>query len=68
MSNQNEKIVRIDTVSPEDVLAELYKGEKSATGNGSHKEKTRRLSRLIRIRNKKINILLVGSTGSGKNL
>ena len=30
-------------------------------------EKTKRLSRLIKIRSKKVNIMLVGSTGSGKS-
>ncbi len=30
-------------------------------------EKTKRLSRLIKIRNKRVNIMLVGSTGSGES-
>ena len=30
-------------------------------------EKTKRLSRLIKIRNKRVNIMLVGSTGSGNS-
>ena len=37
------------------------------TSDISDAEKTKRLSRLIKIRNKKVNIMLVGSTGSGKS-
>lgn len=106
MSEQNERVIKIDTVSPEEIIAELQnkdadpKLEKtvsveerevgqeqnsdkcSANGNKSiyelleedimasdipEAEKTKRLSRLIKIRNKKVNIMLVGSTGSGKS-
>lgn len=108
MSEQNERVVKIDTVSPEEVLAELRnkdaapeaektdvkeeqnvckelsddQDEDIAGGNKSiyelleedimasdipEVEKTKRLSRLIKIRSKKVNIMLVGSTGSGKS-
>lgn len=106
MSEQNERVIKIDTVSPEEILAELQNkdadpeqektdvkeeqgackkqedGKPSADGNKSiyelleedtmasdipEAEKAKRLSRLIKIRNKQVNIMLVGSTGSGKS-
>lgn len=104
MSEQNERIVKIDTVSTEEILTELQNKNASVESNkeevkqeqntckemnknntGESKsiyelleedimesdipeaEKTKRLSRLIKIRNKKVNIMLVGSTGSGKS-
>lgn len=106
MSEQSERIIKIDTVSPEEILAELQNedtvpkpgkivsaeereaGQKQSDdrcpggGNKSiyelleedimasdipEAEKTRHLSRLIKIRSKKVNIMLAGSTGSGKS-
>lgn len=107
MSKQNKKVIQIDPVSPEEILAELQKQMASSgaeeenlqeeqavyaassddrntasSGNKSiyelleedimasdipDAEKTKRLSRLIQIRAKKVNIMLVGSTGSGKS-
>lgn len=106
MSDQNERVIKIDTVSPEEILAELQhkdatpepektevkeeqsvckKQEDDKTSIGGNKsiyelleedimasdileaEKTKRLSRLIKIRSKRVNIMLVGSTGSGKS-
>lgn len=106
MSEQNERVIKIDTVSPEEILTELQNkdvdseqektdvkeeqgvyenqenGNTSAYGNKSiyelleedimaldipDAERTKRLSRLIKIRSKKVNIMLVGSTGSGKS-
>lgn len=107
MNEQNERVIKIDTVSPEEILEELHNKENApepekaaaaeeqqkvceeqdagkAPDNGSKSiyelleedimasdipeaEKTRRLSRLIKIRSKKVNIMLVGSTGSGKS-
>ena len=104
MSDQNKRVIKIDTVSPEEILAELQhkevtpepektevkeeqdvckKQEDDKTSTGGNKsiyelleedimasdipeaEKTKRLSRLIKIRSKRVNIMLVGSTGSG---
>lgn len=106
MSDQNERVIKIETVSPEEILAELQhkdatpepeetevkeeqsvckKQEDDKTSTGGNKsiyelleedimasdipeaEKTKRLSRLIKIRSKRVNIMLVGSTGSGKS-
>lgn len=106
MSEQSERIIKIDTVSLEEILAELQNedtvpkpgkivsaeereaGQKQSDdrcpggGNKSiyelleedimasdipEAEKTRHLSRLIKIRSKKVNIMLAGSTGSGKS-
>ena len=106
MSDQNKRVIKIDTVSPEEILAELQhkevtpepektevkeeqdvckKQEDDKTSTGGNKsiyelleedimasdipeaEKTKRLSRLIKIRSKRVNIMLVGSTGSGKS-
>ncbi|MGN0421691.1 MAG: GTPase family protein [Lachnospiraceae bacterium] len=105
MNEQKERVITIDTVSPEEILDEMMNGKKenaipsfstekekekgeaveqeyTDSGNKSifelleedimlsdlsDAEKTKRLSRLLRIRNKKVNIMLVGSTGSGKS-
>lgn len=106
MNEQNERVIKIDTVTPEEILEELQKedadpGQEKSEGAekqndckkqeaekisaGCRKsiyelleedimasdipeaEKTKRLSRLIKIRSKKVNIMLVGSTGSGKS-
>lgn len=106
MSEQNERVIKIDTVSPEEILEELQnkdavsepektdvkeeqsvckkQGDDKASAGGNKSiyelleedimasdipeaEKTKRLSRLIKIRNKQVHIMLVGSTGSGKS-
>ena len=106
MSEQNNKVIEIGTISPEEILDELQikaaeskpvesetkekqigcsEEEQDKTSDCGHKniyelleeeimasnipeaEKTKRLSRLIKIRNKQVNIMLVGSTGSGKS-
>lgn len=80
MSEQNERIVPIGTVSAEEILAEMQ-GESDSDSKSIYElleedimasdipdaEKTRRLSRLIKLRSKKVNIMLAGSTGSGKS-
>lgn len=58
MKKSSEKSTRsIYELLEEDIMA----------SNIPDSEKTKKLSRLIRIRNKKVNIMLVGSTGSGKS-
>lgn len=105
MYEQN-KVIKIDTVSTEEILEEMQKrdaiqetseaafeneqvvckehskDEHTTTGSKSiyelleedimtsdipEAEKAKRLSRLLKIRNKQVNIMLVGSTGSGKS-
>lgn len=86
-----EKIIEIDTVSPEGILADLNGTGKylsSEVGKGendtkksiydiledeimqssmSDSEKAKKLSRLLKIRGKKVNIMLAGATGAGKS-
>ncbi len=97
MESYNEKVIKINAISTEDVSEKMpqetvlsgtcdnssqisaddtNKENKSIyelleedimSSDISDAEKTKRLSRLIRIRSKTVNIMLVGATGSGKS-
>ena len=72
----NESLEEVDKDTTAEQDSDSKKGNKSIyelleedimASNIPDSEKTKKLSRLIRIRNKKVNIMLVGSTGSGKS-
>ena len=68
MNEQNQQVKQADPkqVKGGKSIYELLEADIMAS-DISEPEKTKRLSRLHKIRNKQVNIMLVGSTGSGKS-
>ena len=66
MSEKRERVIEIGTVPENKSIYELLEEDIMESDIGEA-EKTKQLSRLLAIRNKKVNLMIVGSTGSGKS-
>ncbi len=67
--NSNEPELTKDMVENQDDKKSIYDllEEEIMASNMPDADKTKRLSRLLKIRSKKVNIMLTGATGSGKS-
>ena len=65
--SDNDSQISIDNVNKEKKNIYELLEEDIMASDISDAEKTKRLSRLIKIRSKRVNIMLVGATGSGKS-
>ena len=66
MSEKRERVIEIGTVPENKSIYELLEEDIMGSDIGEA-QKTKQLSRLLAIRNKKVNLMIVGSTGSGKS-